>query len=167
MKTRNVATYGMLIALAFILSYIESIIPVPVPVPGIKLGLANLVVVTALFLMGPKQAFVLSMVRIVLVGLTFGNFSTMLFSFGGGLLSWLLMAAAKKWKKFSVTGVSILGGIGHNTGQILVAMWVVNNSVIVYYLPFLIISGLVTGAAIGIVGALIINNIKKIDFTKN
>ncbi len=167
MKTRNVATYGILIALAFILSYIESIIPIPVPVPGIKIGLANLVVITALFTMGPKQAFVLSMIRIVLVGFTFGNLSTMMFSFAGGMLSWLLMVAAKRWKRFSMTGVSILGGIGHNIGQILVAMWVINNSVLLYYLPFLIISGLVTGAVIGIVGALITANIKKLDFMKN
>ncbi|TCL55036.1 heptaprenyl diphosphate synthase [Kineothrix alysoides] len=167
MKTRNVAMYGMLIALAFILSYIESIIPIPVPIPGIKIGLANLVVITALFTMGPKQAFVLSMLRIVLVGFTFGNLSTMMFSFAGGMLSWLLMVAAKRWKRFSMTGVSILGGIGHNIGQILVAMWVINNSVLLYYLPFLIISGLVTGAVIGIVGALITANIKKLDFMKN
>lgn len=166
MKTRNVATYGMLIALAFILSYIESIIPIPVPIPGIKIGLANLVVITALFTMGPKQAFVLSMIRILLVGFTFGNLSTMMFSFAGGMLSWLLMVAAKRWKRFSMTGVSILGGIGHNIGQILVAMWVINSSVLLYYLPFLIISGLITGAVIGIVGALITANIKKLDFMK-
>ncbi|WP_230398807.1 Gx transporter family protein [Novisyntrophococcus fermenticellae] len=161
MKTKNVATYGILIALAFILSYIESLIPIPVPVPGIKLGLANLVVVTALFLMGSKQAFALSIVRMILVGFTFGNLSTMLFSFGGGLLSWLLMATANRCKKFSVTGVSIIGGVGHNIGQILVAMWVVNSSALVYYLPFLIISGLVTGAVIGILGGIIINSLQR------
>lgn len=166
MKSRSVATYGMLIALAFILSYIESIIPVPVPIPGIKVGLANLVVITALYLLGPKQAFALSMLRIILVGFTFGNLSTMLFSFAGGMISWLLMVGAKKVKGFSMTGVSILGGIGHNMGQILVAMWIVHNGNLVYYLPFLIISGLVTGAAIGIVGALIITSIKKIHVTK-
>ena len=163
MKTRNVAMYGMLIALAFILSYIESIIPIPVPIPGIKIGLANLVVVTALFLMGPKQAFMMSMIRIVLVGFTFGNLSTMIFSFGGGLLSWLIMTIAKRWNKFSVTGVSILGAISHNAGQILIAVWVVNSGVLIYYLPFLIISGLVTGAVIGIAGGLIINSLKKIE----
>ena len=166
MKTRNVAMYGMLIALAFILSYIESIIPIPVPVPGIKIGLANLVVVTALFLMGPKQAFVMSMIRIILVGFTFGNLSTMIFSFGGGLLSWLAMAVAKRWNKFSVTGVSILGGISHNAGQILVAMWVVNSGVLIYYLPFLIISGVITGAVIGIAGGLVINSLKKMETFK-
>lgn len=163
MKSRNVAAYGILIALAFILSYVESLITLPIPIPGIKIGLANLVVVTALFLMGPKQAFVLSMVRIILVGFTFGNLSTMMFSLGGGLLSWLLMAAAKQWKKFSVTGVSIIGGVGHNVGQILVAMRVVNSRALIYYLPFLIISGLITGAVIGLVGGIIVNSLKKHD----
>lgn len=166
MKSRSVAAYGMLIALAFILSYIESMIPIPVPIPGIKVGLANLVVITALYLLGSKQAFALSMLRIVLVGFTFGNLSTMLFSFAGGILSWLLMVSAKKIKGFSMTGVSILGGIGHNTGQILVAIWIVNSSTLLYYLPFLIISGLVTGSLIGIVGALITSKIKKIDYMK-
>lgn len=166
MKTKSVATYGMLIALAFILSYIESIIPIPVPVPGIKLGLANLVVITALYTMGPKQAFVLSMIRIVLVGFTFGSLSTMIFSFAGAMLSWLLMVSAKRWKGFSMTGVSIIGGVGHNIGQILVAIWMIGSSILVYYLPFLIISGLATGAAIGIVGAVITANIKKINFMR-
>lgn len=163
MKTRNVAMYGMLIALAFILSYIESIIPIPVPIPGIKIGLANLVVITALYTMGAKQAFVLSMIRIILVGFTFGSPSTMMFSFAGGVLSWLLMVLAKRWKAFSMTGVSILGGMGHNIGQIIVAIIVLKTSVLIYYLPFLIISGLVTGAAIGMVGALITSKIEKVN----
>jgi len=161
MKSKKVVLYGLLIALAFILSYIESIIPIPVPIPGIKIGLANLVVITALYLMGPKQAFVLSMIRIVLVGFTFGNLSTMLFSFAGGLLSWSLMVLARKIKGLSITGVSILGGVGHNIGQILVAMFVVNSSSLIYYLPFLIISGLVAGTVIGMVGAIITIRLKK------
>ncbi|WMC92069.1 Gx transporter family protein [Kineothrix sp. MB12-C1] len=166
MKTRNVAMYGMLIALAFILSYIESIIPIPVPIPGIKIGLANLVVITALYTMGAKQAFVLSMIRIILVGFTFGSPSTMMFSFAGGVLSWLLMVLAKRWKAFSMTGVSILGGMGHNIGQIIVAIIILKTSVLIYYLPFLIISGLVTGAAIGMVGALITSKIEKVNVRK-
>lgn len=166
MKTRNVAMYGMLIALAFILSYIESIIPIPVPIPGIKIGFANLVVITALYTMGAKQAFVLSMIRIILVGFTFGSPSTMMFSFAGGVLSWLLMVLAKRWKAFSMTGVSILGGMGHNIGQIIVAIIILKTSVLIYYLPFLIISGLVTGAAIGMVGALITSKIEKVNVRK-
>ena len=161
MKTKSIATFGMLIALAFILSYIESIIPMPVAIPGIKLGLANLVVLTALYTMGPKEALVLSLIRIILVGFTFGSPSTMLFSLAGGLLSWFLMVMLRKIKSFSIVGVSVAGGIAHNVGQILTAIWVVDNATILYYLPFLLISGVVTGAVIGIVGSMIVNSIKK------
>lgn len=162
MKSKKIATYGMLVALAFILSYIESIIPLPIPVPGIKIGLANLVVITALYLMGPGDALILSLLRVVLVGFTFGNMSTMMFSLAGGLLSWLVMVLAKRSKVFSMTGVSILGGISHNLGQILVAIVVLNTATLVYYLPFLILSGLVTGTVIGILGAIITKRVQKI-----
>lgn len=161
MKTKNVATYGMLIAVTFILSYIESMVTIPVPIPGVKVGLANLVVIMALYLMGPGPTLLLSFLRIILVGFTFGSPSTMLFSLGGGLVSWFLMVCAKKIKGLSMTGVSIIGGVGHNLGQILVAMYVVNNKNLIYYLPFLIISGLVAGAAIGIVGAMLTTRIRK------
>ncbi len=160
-KTKYVVIYGLLVALAFILSYVESVIPIPIPIPGIKIGLANLVVITALYLMGAKHAFVLSIVRIVLIGFTFGNLSTMMFSFAGGMLSLLHMILAKKIKGLSMTGVSILGGVGHNVGQILVAILVVNSTSLIYYLPFLIIAGLVAGTVIGIVGALITTSVKK------
>jgi heptaprenyl diphosphate synthase len=161
MKTKKMAVYGLLVALAFILSYIESLFPIPVPIPGIKLGLANLVVLTALYNMGVKEAFVLSVIRIVLVGFTFGNPSTLIFSLAGGLLSWLMMVAFKKSKLFSVIGVSIIGGISHNIGQIVVSIFVVDNINIIYYLPFLLISGVITGVCIGILGAVIIKRLKK------
>lgn len=165
MKAKRVATFGILIALAFLLSYIERIIPIPIPIPGIKLGLANLVVICGLYTMGPKEAFTLSIIRIILVGMTFGNPSTMMFGIGGGLLSWFLMVLFYKNKKLSTSGVSIIGGISHNIGQILVASWVVKNLIIIYYLPFLLISGALTGMIIGIIGSTIIDRIKmmKID----
>jgi heptaprenyl diphosphate synthase len=149
------------VALAFILSYIESLFPVPVPIPGIKLGLANLVVLTALYSMGVKEAFVLSVIRIFLVGFTFGNPSTMLFSLAGGLLSWFLMSLFKYSRLFSLAGVSIIGGISHNIGQIVMAMFIVENINIIYYLPFLLISGVATGMIIGILGAMIVKRMKK------
>lgn len=162
MKSKRIAVYGMLIALAFILSYIESMIPIPIPIPGVKIGLANLVVLVGLYTMSAKDAFVLSMIRIILVGFTFGNLSTMMFSFAGGILSWFLMVAFFKTKKFSVTGISIVGGVAHNVGQILTAMWVVDSSALLYYLPFLLISGAVMGVIIGIVGSILIKRISKI-----
>lgn len=160
MKSKRIAIYGMLIALAFILSYIESMIPIPIPIPGVKIGLANLVVLVGLYTMGAKEAFILSMIRIILVGFTFGNLSTMLFSFAGGILSWLLMTAFCKSKKFGISGVSIIGGVAHNVGQILTAMWVVDSSALVYYLPFLLVSGAAMGIVIGLVGSILIKRIK-------
>ncbi len=160
MKSKKVATYGLLVALAFILSYIESLFPLAVAIPGIKLGLANLVVITALYKMGVKEAFVLSIIRIILVGFTFGNASTMMFSMVGGLLSWLLMVIFQKLKLFSMIGVSIIGGIAHNIGQIVVAIFVVHTIDMIYYLPFLLLFGVIMGALIGILGTIIIKRIK-------
>ena len=160
MKSKRIATYGLLVALAFILSYIESLFPLSIAIPGIKLGLANLVVITALYKMGVKEAFVLSIIRIILVGFTFGNPSTMMFSLVGGLLSWLLMVVFQKSKLFSMVGVSIIGGIAHNIGQIAVAIMVVENIDIIYYLPFLLIFGVIMGALIGILATIIIKRLK-------
>ncbi|HHV13101.1 MAG TPA: Gx transporter family protein [Clostridiales bacterium] len=159
-KINRITTYGLLVALAFILSYIENLIPIPVPIPGIKLGMANLVVITALYSLGIKEALSLSILRIILVSFTYGSPSTMLFSLAGGLLSWGIMALFKNGKLFSFVGVSILGGIFHNVGQILTAVFVVENINIVYYLPFLLISGVFTGALIGILGAMILKRLK-------
>lgn len=160
MKSKKVATYGILIALAFIFSYIESLFPISNAIPGIKLGLANLVVIVALYKMGVKEAFVLSILRIVLVGFTFGSPSTMMFSLVGGLLSWFLMVVFQKTKIFSMVGVSIIGGIAHNIGQIVVSIFVVENVDIIYYLPFLLVSGVIMGALIGILAAIIIKRLK-------
>lgn len=162
MNSKKVSTYGLLVALAFILSYIEALFPLPVPIPGIKLGLANLVVLAALYSMGTKEAFVLSIIRIILVGLTFGNLSTMIFSLAGGLLSWLLMSVAKYSGLFGQAGVSIIGGVSHNIGQIFIAILITENLNLVYYLPFLLVSGVVSGAVIGIIGAMIIKRLKKL-----
>ena len=161
MNNRKIASYGLFIALAFIFSYIESLIPIPFPVPGIKLGLANLVVIIAIYGIGVKEALVLSVVRVLLVGFTFRDPSTILFSLAGGLLSWLSMVIFMKLKLFSMIGVSIIGGIAHNVGQIIVAILYVNNTSLIYYLPVLMISGVISGTLIGILGALIIKRIQK------
>jgi len=134
----------------------------PFAVPGIKLGLANLVTIIALYGIGIKESLILSMVRILLVGFTFRDPSTLLFSFAGGFLSWLSMTLIIKLKLFSMVAVSIIGGITHNIGQIIVAIIYVNNPSLIYYLPFLMISGVVSGALIGLLGALTISRLKKI-----
>ncbi len=162
MKTKKIAYLGLLIALAFVFSYIEFLIPVNIGVPGAKLGLANLVIIVAMYTLNEKDAFVLSMIRIVLVGFTFANLASMLYSLAGGILSYVVMVIAKKTQKFSVTGVSVLGGVFHNVGQIIMAIWVVKTASLVYYLPVLMISGIVAGVAIGILGSMVTKRIKKI-----
>lgn len=160
--SKKVAMAGMFTALAMIFSYVEVLIPINLGIPGMKLGLANLVVVVTLYTMGVPMAFAVSMIRIMLVSMTFGSFSAMLYSMAGGLLSFCGMALLKKIPNFSVIGVSLLGGVLHNTGQLLVAMAVVENINLIAYLPPLMIAGMVTGILIGIVSAQVIPRIKKV-----
>lgn len=159
------AEYGMMIALAFLLSYVETLIPISLGVPGVKLGLANLVTIVALYVIGVKGAVIISLVRILLVSLTFGNMFSMFYSLGGGILSLVLMAPAKSKRLFSQTGVSIIGGVGHNIGQLAVAAFVVENAAVFYYLPFLLAAGTVAGALIGLLGGIVTKRIGR--FVKN
>ena len=162
MKTKKIAYLGLLIALAFVFSYIEFLIPVNIGVPGAKLGLANLVIIVALYTLNEKDAFVLSMIRIVLVGFTFANLASMLYSLAGGILSYVAMLIAKRTQKLSITGVSVIGGVFHNVGQIIMAIWVVKTASLVYYLPVLMVSGIAAGVAIGVLGGMVTKRIKKI-----
>ena len=163
MTAAKVARVGMFVALAMIFSYIEALIPFNFGIPGMKLGLANLVTVTALYIMGSKVALVVSVIRIFLVSVTFGNMAALVYSLAGGLLSFLGMWALKKVKGFSVVGVSILGGVLHNVGQLCVAMAVVENIRLAYYFPVLLIGGMITGLLIGVASAQIIPRIHKAD----
>ncbi len=162
MKTRKIAYLGLLIALAFIFSYVESLIPVHSGIPGAKLGLANLVIIVALYTLNDGDAFLLSMIRIVLTGFTFGSMAAMLYSLAGGIMSLLVMVAAKRTKRLTLTGVSVLGGIFHNVGQILMAILVLDTPSLVYYLPALLLAGSLSGVAIGVLGAAVTKRIRKI-----
>lgn len=160
-KVKKIALFGMLVALAFTLSYFESLIPFNFGIPGVKLGLANLVVVVALYIMKPGEVFAIAMIRIFLAAMTFGNFYSLAYSLCGGILSFVVMLAAKK-TKLSVIGVSILGGICHNIGQIIVAAFIMETGRIAYYLPVLLVAGLITGMLLGIVSKLVINRFEKV-----
>ena len=160
-RTKKIAYYGLLIAVAFVLSYLESLIPAFVAVPGVKLGLTNLVVLIALEYFGYKEAFVINMIRILLVGLTFGNGFSLLYSFAGGILSFLVMVLLKKCKRFSLSGISVSGGVSHNIAQILVAAVILQSHALFYYLPVLLISGTVAGFAIGLISAEILKRLPK------
>ncbi len=160
--SNRVALYGLLIALAFVLSYIETLFPVYLGAPGVKLGLANLVTVIALYGLGVKEAFAINLVRVILAGFTFGNMASILFGLAGALLSLLLMATCKYFRLFDMAGISILGGVAHNIGQFLIAAFVTKTFGVFSYLPVLLIAGTVAGALIGLLGGLILKRISRI-----
>lgn len=158
MNSRNgkIAELAIFTAVAFIFSYIESLFPLPLPFPGIKLGLANLVIVLALYRNGFKNAFIVSMIRNLLNAFTFGSLFSFFYSLAGSILSVTAMALLKKQNHLhlSTIGVSITGGILHNIGQFLAAICLVGFYAIVPYLPFLYFAGFTAGALIGIFATL-------------
>ena len=160
MRNKKIATSALMIALAMILSFVESQIPSFFPIPGIKLGLANIAVIFALYRLSIKDAIVVSLIRVVVVSTLFGTSLTLAYSLSGAVLSLLIMVLLKKSDRFSIVGVSVAGGISHNIGQIIMAIILMHNSVISYDLPFLIISGIVTGVVIGLVSAKIVERVK-------
>ena len=162
MRTSKIARYGLLIALAFIFSYIESVLVIPVPVPGIKLGLANVVVVVALYQMGNLSAVFVSVIRVLLTGLTFGNPNMMLYSLTGCSLSLLVMILLKKTGKIGILGVSLAGGVMHNIGQIAAAAFALGNTAVFSYLPVLLVSGCAAGLAVGAAGAEAVKRLPKL-----
>lgn len=162
MKVKNVAVLGLCVALAMIMSYIESLFPLNFAVPGIKMGLANIVIIFLLYRVGFGAACVVSLIRVFLVSLLFGNVMMMAYSLAGAALSLALMLMLKKSGKFSVIGVSIAGGVAHNAGQIIMAIILLGARQIAYYLPVLVITGTVTGVLIGIAASVVIKRIKHI-----
>ena len=150
---------ALFVALAMIFSYLEFLLPLPIPFPGIKLGFANLAIVVPLYLWGFFPALAISLLRIALVGITFGSLATILYSLFGALLSLAVMAGLKKRNIFSVTGVSMAGGVCHNIGQLAAAALIVKNSRLFYYLPVLLAAGALTGFAIGAVSAQILKRL--------
>ena len=161
-STKKIALCGVLTALAMIFSYIESVIPVPIPVPGIKLGVANIAVITILYVLGVKEAIVINLLRIVLTSLLFGNVNSFLFSISGAALSLTIMIIMKKLDFFSCIGVSVWGGGMHNIGQIIAAVFIMGSEAIVFYLPVLIVSGVFTGVVIGVVSGIVAKHVRKV-----
>ena len=162
MKNRA-AYFGVFTALALIFSYVETLIPIQFGTPGIKLGLANLVIVIVLYKSGWKEALLLSVTRIILAGFIFGSMFSILYSLAGGVLSLCIMALLAKKGSFSVAGVSMAGGVSHNIGQLIVAMIVVETYQVGYYLPVLLVAGLITGAVIGAVAGEVLKRIRNIE----
>ncbi len=142
---------GLCLALALVLSYVESLIPINFGVPGMKLGLANCLVLTLLWTFGEKDALLLNVARILLCGFMFGNAFSILYSLAGGVLSWACMAVLRRTGRFSLPATSVAGGFSHNIGQLCVAAIVVENLNILFYTPVLMLAGIATGALTGII----------------
>ena len=163
MKSK-VAYFGVFTTLALIFSYVETLIPIQFGIPGVKLGLANLIIVIALYRMNLSEAYLLSIVRVLLAGFIFGNYFSIIYSLAGGLLSLTVMALLRKKGGFSVIGVSIAGGVFHNIGQLIIASVIVETFSVMYYVPVLLIAGLVTGLLIGIASDGMLKRLANLEF---
>ena len=150
----------MLSALAMVFGYVEALIPFSFGVPGMKLGIANLVIVVSLYLLPTYQVFFIQLIRIVLISFLFGNMSMMMYSLAGGILSFLVMRFVKKTGIFLIFLVSICGGVSHNVGQLIMAVLAVQTIKLIYYFPMLLIGGLITGWLIGMLAQRILERIK-------
>lgn len=159
-KTKKLVTLSMVVALAMILSFIESRLPTFVPIPGIKVGLANIAIVFALYKLGKWESLVVSIVRVVLVSILFGNAVSLWYSLAGATLSLILMILLKSFTPLSTVTISTVGGIAHNIAQIGVACILLETDLITYYLPFLLISGTIAGIAVGTAGAMLVKRVR-------
>ena len=163
-KGARLASFGVFVALALIFSYIETLIPFQIGIPGVKLGLANLVIVIALYRMPVGEVYLLSGVRVVMTGFLFGNLMSILYSLAGGILSLTVMWGMKRIRSVSILGVSIAGGVFHNIGQLLAAALMVETYGVFSYLPVLLISGLLTGFVIGLAAGEMLKRIRSLQF---
>ena len=159
MKASKLTLLALSVSLAMILSFIESQIPTFVPIPGVKVGLANIAVVFALYKMDWKNAAIVSLVRVLLIGILFGNAVSLAYSAAGAVLSLIFMIVLKKTDLFSHIAVSVVGGVVHNLGQIGMACILMGTDILRYYAPFLVLSGTIAGIVIGISAAILVKRI--------
>lgn len=153
---------GMFIAIAMVFSYIESLIPLNIAVPGVKLGLANLVTIVVMVKMDTRSAWMVSLVRVLLSALLFGNMSVMIYSLAGAVLSLIVMTVCMRFRIFGINGTSILGAVSHNAGQVIMAASLMKSGNILIYIPVLCISGTIAGVCIGLAGAVLVKNLPDI-----
>lgn len=159
MKIKKLTLNALMIALAMVLSYLESLVPLSFAVPGIKMGLPNIVIVFVLYKMGFKPACLISLIRVVLVSILFGNVMSLVYSLAGAVLSLAVMWLLKRWEKFSCVGVSVAGALGHNAGQIVTAMLLLETGGLIYYFPALCVSAVVAGVCIGVLGGILVKRL--------
>lgn len=163
--TRRISTYAMNVALAFVFSYIEAIIPFNIGIPGVKPGFANIVILLTICMSDHIiDAYAIAIIRVILAGMTFGNMSTMIYAMAGTLFATTLMLTTKKTGLLSTTGISIIGGIAHNMGQLITAIIMLSTVSLIYYLPILIIAGMIAGIVTGIIAERCIKHLGKFKF---
>ncbi len=164
-NTKTLVFLSVFTAVAMVLSYIEAILP-PIwsAVPGIKIGLPNIIIIFLLYRLSVKHAAAVSLIRILLTAVLFGNAVTLLYSLAGAVLSLAVMAILKRTDRFSMVGVSVLGGVFHNLGQILVAMLILETAEIGYYMIVLTVTGTLAGVLVGILGSLVLKYTKRVKF---
>ena len=159
-KTLQLTTLAFITAFAMILSFVESRIPTFVAIPGVKVGLANIAVIFTLYKMGVKEAIAISMVRVLLISMLFGSPVSLIYSICGATLSLLTMILLKKFTPLTEVTISVTGGVMHNVGQIAAASFMLSTNVVIYYLPFLLVSGTIAGIVVGIASAMLIKRVK-------
>ena len=161
-NTKKIAILGVVSAFAAILSYIEVLVSFGFFIPGVKLGLANLAVLIVMYIYGNKDALLVNIVRIIIVGLLFSNMFSILFSISGAMISYIVMILLKKIDIFSTIGVSVAGGVAHNVGQLFIAIFIIESHSVINYLPVLMFAGIICGLVIGIVAIIIIRYMNEI-----
>lgn len=159
MKNKKLVILSMALCVSLILSYVDSLIPYNFVIPGIKMGLTNIAIVFALYKFGIKEAILISLLRVFMMGVLFNNGLTFLYSLSGAILSLVLMIILKKFNVFDEYGVSISGAISHNIGQLICAYFLLKTNVLIYYLPYLLLSGLLSGLFVGILSAVTIKRV--------
>ncbi len=159
-RVKKISNLGLLLAIALILGYVETLVPIPFYVPGMKLGLSNLAVMFALYTYGHREAFVILIMKVLLTGFMFGNLVSIGYSLGGGTLALIFMVLCKFLSIFSKIGVSMSGGVAHNLGQLAVAAVLLETKSLIFYLPILMLSGLITGFFLGIICHMVLERLK-------
>ncbi len=165
-KSYTIALSAMLAALALIFSYIEAILPLSSGIPGVKLGIANLVIIIALYILGFRYAMTINVIRILVAGLLFNGAFGAMYALAGGVLSLTVMFLLKKTGLFSTVGISMAGGVTHNLGQLLIAVAIVATPKLFYYFPVLLFSGMISGILIGIVAHMVLKKLPTKDMVK-
>ena len=159
MKSAKITYIALLSALAAVFGYIESLFPLPVPVPGIKLGISNIVILFALIRMNRRDAFLIMLIKVMICSVLFSGINSLFYSLSGGIFSFFAMIFAQKLN-LSTIGMSMAGGVFHNLGQIFAASILLSSFSAFYYLPILIVCGLFVGASVGILCNIVISRLK-------